>query len=141
MMPSRPAGFAARDELPHSLPAEPVRSVDDELAPEENLLHAADGFPALEHAVVDAAVPLGGADGPALVWIEQDKIGVGADGDGALARKQAEQLGRRRRQQLHQAVQRHAAFADGTVIEQRQAGLDAWRAVRNLAEIVPALLL
>src|SRR5213594_2954444 len=132
-------GHSTPQELAHAFFAEPLGAVDDQLAAQEDLFDPARDRAPFEHRVIHPTVTLGTPDGPGLVGIEQNDIRIGADGDGALAGKQAEQPGRRGGSQLDEAVQRQPVLPDPAVEDQRQPGLHAGRTVGNLAEVVPAL--
>src|SRR5258708_5721547 len=61
-----------------------------------------------------------------------------ADRRGALARVEAEQLRRARREQLDHPVERDPAFADAEVVDHLEPVLKAGAAVRDLREVVAA---
>ena len=71
-----------------------------------------------------------------LLGIEDDDVGVGADGERALARVEAEELRRVRREQLDHPVQRDAALADAELVDHLQPVLEPGAAVRDLREVV-----
>src|SRR2546430_16956831 len=89
-------GHSTPQELAHAFFAEPLGTVDDQLAAQEDLFDPARDRAPFEHRVIHATVTLATPDGPGLVGVEQNDIGTGADGVGARAWKQAEQPGRRR---------------------------------------------
>ena len=70
--------------------------------------------------------------------VEDDDVGVGAERDRALARVEAEELRRVRRQQLDHPVERDPALADAEVVDHLQPVLEARAAVRDLREVVLA---
>ncbi len=83
-----------------------------------------------------------GRDRHRLLRVEDDDVGVGADRDRPLARVEAEELRRARRQQLDHAVERDAPVADAELVDHLQPVLDPAAAVRDLREVVaPAFLL
>src|SRR5829696_9025351 len=91
-------------------------------------------------AVINVHVVSRGRYGLFFIRIEDDYIGIRADGDCAFAREQSEYFCRRCRSQLDEAVQAYSPL-DYAVIDQRHAMFDAWPAVWNLREIVAAKLL
>ena len=96
---------------------------------------------ALVQVVVRARVVGLGGDRHALLRVEDDDVGVGADGERALARVEPEELRRVRREQLDHPVQRDAPFADAEVVDHLQPVLEPGPAVRDLAEVVHARVL
>jgi hyperosmotically inducible protein len=73
--------------------------------------------------------------------IEDNDVGIAANGDGSLPWKEREHL-RRSSAQLDETGHRDASRAHTTVVHERQPRLDAGCAVWNLAEVVaPELLL
>ena len=75
---------------------------------------------------------------PGAFGVEQDDVGVGADGQGAFARVEAEDPGRVGGDLADELARVHAALVDGTVEEGRQQRLDAGQAVRGLEDVVLA---
>src|SRR2546430_2191900 len=138
---SRLAAFAAAHEFACALLAEPLGSVDNQLSAQEHLLDSPGEPVLLEEGVVHPTVPLRRPDRPRLLGVEQDEVGVRADGDRALPRKESEELGGSGRRQFDKAVERQPVLPHTAVEDQRQARLDPGRAVGNLAEIASALLL
>src|SRR5215510_6753438 len=118
----------------------PILPVHDQLAAQKDLFDASRQRIALEQAVVHAAMLLRGSDRPGRLGIEQDDVAVRTYGNGAFPGKKAEQLSGVGRCQCHEAVERQATLSDGPVIDQWQAGFDAWSAVGDFAEVVLALL-
>src|SRR5437667_250167 len=112
-------GHSTPQELAYAFFAEPLGPVDDQLAAQEDLFDPARDRAPFEHRVIHPTVTLGTLDGPGLVGIEQNDIRIGADGDGALAGKQAEQPGRRGGGQLDDAVQRQPVLSDPAVEDRR----------------------
>ena len=72
--------------------------------------------------------------------VVDDQVGVVADGHGALA-LEAEQPGRRRRDDLDEPVRRDPPAHDAAVVDEVDPVLDAREAVRDLPEVAPAHLL
>src|SRR5207245_10065466 len=80
-------------------------------------------------------------NGHLLVGSEDDDVGIRADRDRSLSRKQSEDFRLRRRRDLHEAVERDPSLGDAAVVNQRHAMLHSRPAIRNLREIVFAELL
>src|SRR5207248_3108838 len=78
-------------DLPTAGAADKFSGVDDRAAARENRLGRAFDLNALEHGVVHAHVMRFGADNFFVVGIEQDQVGVRADGDGPFARVEAKE--------------------------------------------------
>ncbi|MNV44365.1 hypothetical protein D3C71_1361210 [compost metagenome] len=78
---------------------------------------------------------------PLHVRVEDNDIGVAADGDRALFREQAEQLGTGRRDDIHELVQGNAALLHALGIQNREPVLDRRTAVRDFGEIAKAQVL
>src|SRR5262249_28054942 len=76
----------------------------------------------------------------ALLWVPDDDVAVGADGERALPRVEPEDLRRRGRGDLDEAVHRDPAGAHA-LPEEVEPRLDARHAVRDLGEVVPPELL
>ena len=122
-----------------------IAFVDHDLAARQHGLGVALHLEAFIGAVVDIGVmgpAVKGADHLFARRIEDHDVGIAADGDGALFRKQAENLRRRGRGQLDEAIERDMPLADAIMVDQAHAALDAGTAVGNLAEVVaPQFLL
>jgi len=89
----RPVRFAALENGAWVLAPQPFVAIDDQVPAQQDLLDASSDLAAFEQAVGDPAVVLGGADRPGLARIEEGEVGIGIDGDDALAREEAEQPG------------------------------------------------
>src|SRR5262245_22398167 len=74
------------------------------------------------------------------VGIEDHNVGVGANCDGPFARKQAEQLCRRSRCELNEAVQTDSSTGYAPVVDQAHTMLDSRSAVWDLREVVASQL-
>src|SRR5258708_40022175 len=128
---SRRAAFAAAHEFAHPFLAEPLGPVADQLPAQEHLLHSPGDPMPLEERVVHPTVPLGAADRPRLLGVEQDKVRIRADGDRAFPGEQPEELGRRRRGQLDEAVQRQPMLPHGAVEDHLAVTTPLIRTVRS----------
>ena len=95
-------------------------------------------LPAFERAVVDVHLLRLLADLAAVFGIVDDQIGVAAQGDRALAREQAEELGGLRAAGVDERVQVDAAALDAVGVDEIHAIFDAGNAVGDLGEIVAA---
>src|SRR6266478_8191579 len=84
-------GLAA-EELAGAGAADEFAGVDDGAAAGEDGFGRAFDADALEHGIVHAHVVGLGADDFLVVGIEDHQVGVGADGDGAFARVEAEEF-------------------------------------------------
>jgi hypothetical protein len=82
-----------------------------------------------------------GRDRDALLRVEHDDVGVGADGERSLSRVEAEELRRVRAEELDHPVQRDAALAHAEVVDHLQPVLETGATVRDLAEVVDARVL
>src|SRR5215831_4859761 len=131
---------AAAEKLALAGLAEELTVLDDDAAAREDMRRRADHLAALERRVVDAHVEGLLREDVALLRIPDDDIGIGADGERALARIEAEDLGRRRRRDLDEAIERDLPGAHAFP-EEIEAGLDSRHAIRDLREIVAAELL
>ena len=98
----------------------------------------ADDLGALVEVVVDARVLGRRRDRHPLLGIEDHDVGVRADRERALARVEAEELRRVRREQLDHPVERDPAAADAEVVDHLQPVLEPRPAVRDLREVVAA---
>src|SRR6185369_4835397 len=127
-------------ELPHSLLPDVLPFLDHQLAAREDRLRRPFHLPALIAGVVDVHVVRRRADGELLVRVEDHDVGVGADGDRALAREESEDLRCRRRRDLDEAVERDPSLRHATIEDERHAVLDARTAVRDLREVATAEL-
>ena len=70
-----------------------------------------------------------GGDSLFLLRVKDADVCVGADGNRALAREEAEHFGGGGRGQLDEAVERDAPLDHAAVVDERHAVLDAGRAV------------
>jgi len=91
------AGAGAADEF---------AGLDDGAAAGENGFGRAFDLDALEHGIIHAHVVGLGADDFLVIGIEDDQVGIGADGDGAFARVEAEKLCGRGCNKLDEAIRR-----------------------------------
>ena len=73
--------------------------------------------PAVIHRIAGPGLHAAPVDGDPLVRVPQREVGVGADGDRAFARIEAEQPGGVDRGQLHELVQRDAAGHDALGVQ------------------------
>ncbi len=73
-------------------------------------------------------------DRAAIIWIVDDEVGVAADGDGALAGEEPEELCGAGAGGVHKAIQGDAAGFDAVGVEKIDAILDAGNAVGNTDE-------
>ena len=112
--------------------------LDDQPAARQHGVCRAGHLAAFVRVVVDVHVQRLRRERDRPIGIEDDDVGVRAWRNRAFARKEAEDLRRRRRGQLDEAVQRDAAGAHAAVVDQAHARLDAGCAVRDLREIVLA---
>src|SRR5437763_6749027 len=100
--------FSPLQELSLPLPPDVLSVVDDQLAAREDALrHAARRHP-LVAGIVNIHVMSFRTDCPLLLRIEDDDVGVAADGDGPLLREKSEDLRRVGRGDLHDALERAA---------------------------------
>src|SRR5256886_5950538 len=130
-------GLAA-EELAGAGAADEFAGVDDGAAAQENGFGRALDLDALEHGIVHAHVMRFGADDFFLMGVKEDKVGVGADGDGAFARVEAEKFCWRGGDKLNKTIRRKMLAMDAAGVDQAEAMLNARPAVGNFCEIVPA---
>ena len=97
---------AALEEFSFARSALVLVVFDDHLAAAQHRLRVALDLPTLEEAVVAIHVVRLRADRAFLLVIEDDDVGVGADGDRSFAREEAEDLGRGGGGQFDEAIQR-----------------------------------
>src|SRR2546422_1396389 len=81
------------------------------------------------------------SEGPALLGVYDREVGVGTHGDRALARVQAEKLGRGGGGEMRDPLERQPAGEHAVGHEDRQRGLNARDTTPGLPDIVLALLL
>src|SRR6185503_18556590 len=127
-----PAGALATREL--------AVANDDRAARQDDLGRALD-LATLVARVVDVHVVGLRRDRVPAGRVVDDDVGVGADGDGALARVHPEQLRRGGGGDLDPAFAADATADDAAVVEQVEPVLDAREAVGDLAEVAPPELL
>lgn len=89
---------------------------------------------ALETVVVVVGVLGFDADSATVVGIEDDQVGVAADGDGAFAREETEEFRGARAGAIDEAIEINAAAGDAMGIEKIDAVFDAGNAVGNVGE-------
>src|SRR5258706_733880 len=130
--------FAALEEFAVAGFAEVVVIFDDYFSAREDGLGLAFDFPAFEQAVVAVHVVGLGADRALSVGVEDDDVGVGADGDRAFPREHAEHLGACGGTEIDPFVQTEAALDDGAVVHHGQAVFDPGPPVWDLGEIAAA---
>src|SRR6266849_8987055 len=83
-----------------------------------------------------------GADRVLPVGIKNHKVGITANGNRTLARVEAEELRRSRRNQFHEAIHAETSLRDAAGVDQAHAVLHTGTAVGNLGEIAaPQFLL
>ena len=101
-----------------------------------------EGRPSICHAfeavVVVVDVLRRGRDRASVLGIEDDQVGIAADGDRALAREQPEELGGLGAGRVHEAVEVESASLHAVGVEQVDALFDAGNAVGDLRERVLA---
>src|SRR5204863_1239261 len=102
---------------------------------EDSIRHTRD-LDSLKHRIIHAHVVSFGADGVFAVGIEDNQVGVAADGDRSFSWIQAEELGGSGGNQLDKPVQAETAVGDSAGINQAHPVLDAWAAIGNLREVV-----
>src|ERR1039458_10151026 len=105
--------------------------------------HGDDGRTALDgkafkSVVVIIRVLRGGGDGAAILGVVDDQIGVRSNGDGALAREEAEELGCAGAERVDEAVKAEPAALYAVGVHQIDAIFKAGNAVRNLGESLRA---
>ena len=132
-------GLAA-EELAGAGAAGELIFVDDGAAAGEDGFCGALNLDAFEHGIVDAHVMRLGADDFAMIGIEDDDVGVGADGDCAFAREEAEEFCGRGGDDFDETIGREAFAVDAAGVDEAEAMLDAGAAVGNFCEVVDAEL-
>src|SRR5262249_28736730 len=113
----------------------------DHLSPRQHSLGDALHTPSFIRAVIHAHMMGRRADRLFAVRIEDHYIGVRADGNRALLRKQSKNLGCGGRSQFDEPVEADTTLRHAVVIDQTHAVLDSGAAVRDLTEIVAAQFL
>src|SRR6266446_4198636 len=132
-------GLAAK-ELAGAGAADEFAGFDDGTTAGEDGFGGALDFDALEHGIVHAHVVSFRADDFFVIGIEDDQVSVGADGDGAFARVEAEKFSGRGGDKLDKAIRRKMFAVDSAGIDKAETVLDAGAAVGNLGEVVLAKL-
>src|SRR5207249_1896032 len=116
---SRQAGIGlAAEELAGAGAADEFAGVDDGTAAGEDGFGGAFGPDAFEHGVVHAHVMGFRTDDFFVMGIENDQIGVGADGDGAFLRIKAEEFCGRGGDELDKTIRRKVFAVDSPGINQ-----------------------
>ena len=115
--------------------------MDDDPAPGYDRGGVALHLPALEGAVIHVLVQGLVGERHLFVGVEDHQVGVAAHGDGALARVEAEELGRGGGAHLDEAVEGEPPLSHPLAEEEGDARLYPRRAVGYLGEIVPSPLL
>ena len=72
---------------------------------------------------------------PFFLWIPDDEVGIGSDGQRSFLRVQAEELGRVGRDELYESAHRNQLLCDALGKHQGQAGLDAGNDEANRASL------
>src|SRR5215469_2357440 len=116
-------------------PQELVAVHDDTSARQNGLGHSSH-LDAFEHGIVHPHVMVCGTDDVFAAGVENDQICVAANSDRALAWVEAEEFRRSGGNQLHKAVHAKAAGSHPAGVDQAQAVLDAWTAIRDFGEVV-----
>src|SRR6185503_6069354 len=130
-----PAELRPLDELAEARLDPELAVVDDDRSAHEHRVDVARDLGALVEVVVRLRVLVGDGDRLALRGVEDHAVGVGAGGDRALARVEAEQLGGVRAEQLDHPVARDAALADAEVVDHLAPVLEPGPADRDLREV------
>src|SRR2546429_624678 len=130
-------GLAA-EELAGACSADEFSGVNNGAAAAEDGFGRALDLDAFEHGIVHAHVMRFRADEFFVVGIEEHEVGVRAHGDSALARVEAKQFCGRGGDELDKAIRREVLAVDAAGVDQAEAVLDAWSAVRNFREVVLA---
>src|ERR1043165_8336421 len=73
-----------------------------------------------------------------FIRVEDDDVGIPADGNRAFAREQTEEFGGGGRSQFDEAVDADAAAYHAAIVDQAHAVLDTGAAIGNLREVVEA---
>ncbi len=128
----------ATEELAGAGSADEFSGFDDGAAAGENGFGRAFDFDALEHGIVHAHVVRLRADDFFVVGIEDHQVRVGADGDRAFARIQAEEFCGAVETSCDKAIRGKMLAVDAAGVDQAQAMLDARAAVGNFGEVVLA---
>src|SRR5260370_4606962 len=110
-------GLAA-EELAGAGAADEFAGFDDGAATGEDGFGSALDADALEHGIVHAHVVRFCTDDLFVIRIEDDQVGVGADGDSAFARVEAEEFCGRGRDKLDKTVRRKMFAVDSTSINE-----------------------
>src|SRR5437762_8319668 len=129
------------DELPGSRAPDELTILDHYTPARDDGIGGAGHPAAFVRVVIDLHVERASRERHHAIRIEDDDVAVRTGRDRSLAGKQPEDLRRRSRRQLDEAVQRDAPGAHAAVVHQAHARLDARRSVRYLREIVPSQLL
>src|SRR5437870_2274294 len=130
-------GLAA-EELAGACSADEFSGVNNGAAAAEDGFGRALDLDAFEHGIVHAHVMRFRTDEFFVVGIEEHEVGVRAHGDSALARVEAKQFCGRGGDELDKAIRREVLAVDAAGVDQAEAVLDAWSAVRNFREVVLA---
>src|SRR5438445_12761884 len=102
---------------------------------EDSIRHTRD-LDSLKHRIIHAHVVSFGADGVFAVGIEDNQVGVAADGDRSFSWIQAEEPGGSGGNQLDKTVHAETAVGDSAGINQAHPETDAWAAIGNLRAVV-----
>ena len=106
----------AAEELAGAGVADEFTGVNDGTAAREDGFGRALDADALEHGIVHAHVVGFGADDFFVIGIEDHQVGIGADGDRAFARIEAEEFCGRGCNKLDKAIRRKMLAVDATGI-------------------------
>ena len=132
-------GLAA-EELAGAGAAGELIFVDDGAAAGKDSFCGALDLDAFEHGIVDAHVMCLRADDFFVIGIEEHDVGVGADGDRAFAREEAEEFCWGCGDDFDEAIGREAFAMDAAGVDEAEAMFDAGPAVGNFCEVVDAEL-
>ena len=108
----------AAKELAGAGAADEFAGLDDGAAAGENGFGRAFDLDALEHGIIHAHVVGLCADDFLVIGIEDDHVGIGADGDGAFARVEAEEFCRRGCNELDKTIGRKMLAVDAAGIDE-----------------------
>ena len=108
---------------------------DDHFAPGQDRVDPPTYLETLVAGVVGAHVVGCGRKRVSLVGIEDDDVGVGANGDSAFLRVEPEHPGRSGGTDLYPALQAEPLFGYRPVIHELDPVLDPGQSVRNLGEV------
>src|SRR5215510_6980942 len=76
------------------------------------------------------------ADRLLTIGIEDNDVGIGADGNGSLSWKHSKNLGSGSGRQLDKPIKRDSILNDATIVDEAHPMLNTRTAVRNFAEVI-----